>query len=86
MSRDSIIQMVMDECATYNCLMSTDGVSNYGKGHFDGLIWTLEKIGVIVTPQRCNGLCCNPIEKVTIYFRDEDYITTYDVMKSKIKF
>lgn len=76
MGKNLTIKMVVEQCKIYNSLMNKDGVSKYAKGHLDGTLWILDKMGVIVTIQRYNGLCCNPIEKVVIYFKDEDYITT----------
>lgn len=74
MNKNLIIDMVAEQCVIYNSLMNTDGVSKYIKGHLDGVVWTLDKMGIVITTQRFNGLCCNPIEKVTFYFEDEDYI------------
>lgn len=39
--------------------MNEIGLGKYGKGHLDGMIWRLDKMGIIVTPHRQNGLMYN---------------------------
>lgn len=80
MEREKLMNIIVEQCKVYN-FMNEIGLGKYGKGYLDGMIWILDKMGIIVTPHRQNGLMRKPIESVAIYFREEDYITLVSVGK-----
>lgn len=56
---------MMEQCKTYNSFMKIKTASITRD--------------IIATVHRVNGLICNPIERVTFYFKEDDYIASRDV-------